>query len=92
MFNLKSLFIPTAEKRQVDAVELWEVRWHSRHGEFSSCTQPECEVFPVKADAEAFAKALSDAFALIKHTSGTRVSIEHKVAIPARRAEGKSDG
>ena len=80
MFTLRRLFVPTGT-RQVDAVELWEVRWQSRHGEYSGSIRPESEVFPKREDAEAFAQALRDAFRLIKHTSGTSVKIEYKTSV-----------
>ena len=87
MFNLRSLFIPWGT-RKVDAVELWEVRWTSRHGQWHTDIRPECEVFPIKEDAEAFAQALKNSFALVKHTGcGTKVSIEHK---GASFAQGKT--
>jgi hypothetical protein len=78
-FNIRSLFIPSGLRR-VDAVELWEVRWRSRYGEYFGDTQDECEVFPIEADAHAFAQALRDAYKLLKHTSGTKVSVLHKIA------------
>lgn len=60
---------------QVDVAEVFEVRWQSRHGEFSYATRPEIRVFAKEKDAISFRDALRDAFRLIKHTSGTEVSI-----------------
>lgn len=51
------------------------VRWESRHGEFHGDTKPEVEIFPLKEDAEAFAESLRNAFRLIRHKSGTKVTI-----------------
>ena len=66
---LKRLTVPERiSTKEVDAVQLWEVRWISRHGEFSSDTRPEVEAFPTEAEANAFAEALRSAFALIRHT------------------------
>lgn len=55
--------------KQVEAVQLWEVRWNSRYGEYSSCTQPEMEAFPTEAEAREFAQALINAFKLVRNTS-----------------------
>lgn len=63
------------EQQEVDAVETWEVRWESRFGEWSGNTQPEIRVFTNESDANSFAKALRDAFKLIRHTSGTKVRV-----------------
>lgn len=79
MFNvvLKKLTVPSSnETKQVDAVQLWEVRWRSRNGEYHSDTRPEVETFTSEKEAEAFKKALENAFALTKTTSdGARVTI-----------------
>lgn len=65
----KKLTIPkTNETKQIDAVQLWEVRWMSRYGEFSSDTRPEVEVFTSEADAIVFAESLRNAYRLIRHT------------------------
>lgn len=76
---LKKLSAPESnETREIDAVQTWEVRWRSRHGEFSSDTQPEIEVFPSEMDAQAFAKSLANAFDLIRTTSGNRVEVRKR--------------
>lgn len=72
----KKLFTPSGEKKELSSIENWSVRWYSRHGKYSHNTQQECEFFTSKEDAEHFAKQLRDAYKLIKHTSGTSVSIE----------------
>ena len=71
----KKVPIPSGEK-ELDAYESWTVRWSSRQGEYSSQVQKETEVFLDKESAEAFAQALKDAFKLLRHTSGTRVTVE----------------
>ena len=71
----KKLFIPSGEKQEVTAYESWVVRWESRYGEYSSSTQKEAEVFTNEEEAKAFAKQLTEAFKLIKHTSGNYVKI-----------------
>lgn len=72
---LKKLFFRDKTETSVDVFEMWEVRWTSRHGKYSSDTQPEVRVFPKEEDAREFKKALEDAFKLIRHTSGDFVEI-----------------
>lgn len=57
-------------------VQLWCVRWTSRYGEFSGQIQDEIEAFTSEEEASSFKVSLENAFRLIKHTSGTRVTIE----------------
>jgi hypothetical protein len=72
----KKLTTPkTNETKQTDAVQMWEVRWRSRHGEYSSDTRPELEAFTSEADAEAFAESLKAAYRLTRNTSGNRVEL-----------------
>lgn len=74
---IKKLPVPvTNEQREADAVQMWAVRWHSRHGAYSPDTRPEMEAFTSKREALEFKRSLEQAFCLIKHTSGTDVSIE----------------
>lgn len=71
----KKIEVPNGDKETLTAYETWFVRWRSRHGEFSNDTKDECEVFLTKEDAEKFATRLKEAFKLIKHTSGTNVTV-----------------
>lgn len=74
---MKKITVPASnETKEVNAVQLWEVRWTSRYGDFSSDTQPEMEAFPTEAQAIAFRGALVNAFKLIRHTAGTRVEVK----------------
>lgn len=66
--NLRKLFFRDEQEMGVDVFEAWEVRWHGRVGVFSGDTRPHIKVFPKKEDAEAFKKALEDAFVLLKIT------------------------
>ena len=61
--------------KEVDAVQLWEVRWESRHGEYHGDTRPEIEVFHDEQLAKDFYDALKNAFKLVRHKSGTNVTI-----------------
>ncbi len=73
----KKLTVPaTNETKQVDAVQMWEVRWRSRNGQYYTDTKDELECFPSEAQAKYFAAALKAAFKLIRHTSGTSVSVK----------------
>jgi len=72
----KSIAIPESnETKQVDSIQLWEVRWTSRYGSFNSDTRKEMEAFPTEKEARDFAMALRNAFRLIKHTSGNGVTV-----------------
>lgn len=78
MANLffKWLTVPQSnETKQVEAVQLWEVRWESRHGPATWETRPELETFTSESSAQEFAQALRNAYRLIRHTSGAHVSI-----------------
>lgn len=59
----------------VDAVQLWSVRWTSRHGAFSHDTSEESEWFTSKESAERFALSLRNAFGLVRHTSQIDVKV-----------------
>lgn len=56
-------------------IDVYEVRWHSRRGNYSSDTKPEVAVFTSKDEALKFDKALKDAFKLLRYTSGTDTTI-----------------
>lgn len=76
--NLIKIFFRDEQETSVDVYECWEVRWTSRHGEYSSDTRPEIRAFPDKKGAAEFKRALEDAFKLIKHTSATRVTLSRQ--------------
>lgn len=72
----KKLTMPlNNDVKQVDAVQCWQVRWQSRHGEFSMDTTPQVEVFTSRELAEEFATALERAFNLLRITSGNYVKV-----------------
>lgn len=72
----KTLLIPTGLKEELVAYESWIVRWQSRYDEYSSSIRPEAEVFTNKEDADKFAEQLREAFKLVRHTHGTRVTVK----------------
>lgn len=76
-FIWKWLTVPKpGEITQIRAIELWEVRWYSRHGEYSHSTSPQVEMFTSKEDADNFATALRNAFILVKNTSENNVVVK----------------
>jgi hypothetical protein len=68
--------LPSGETSDILIVKTWEVRWTSRSGQFHSDTRKELAVFTDETMANHFKQALEDAFKLIKHSSGTKVTIE----------------
>ncbi len=73
----KTIPVPESnETKEVEAVQLWYVRWYSRYGEFHGSTRKEVECFTSKQAANEFAAALRKAFALVRHTSGDNVSVD----------------
>lgn len=77
ILNFKWLRVPFSNAtKDVQSVQTWSVRWRSRHGQFHADTQPELECFQSLAEAEEFAKALRNAFALIRHTSGNTIIVK----------------
>lgn len=77
MFWTKGVTVPeTNETRQIEAIQLWYVRWTARKGAFNSDAYPVMEAFPSEQLANEFADSLKQAFKLLKHTSeGTKVEV-----------------
>jgi hypothetical protein len=79
--NIRNLFVKKVTAPQssavktVDAVQLWTVRWLSRYNEYAGSVREEVEAFTSEQDARDFKLALENAFKLLKHTSGTTVTI-----------------
>lgn len=75
-FLSKLLTVPeTNTTKQIDVIQMWEVRWRSRKSEVDFDGHPELECFSMEAEAEEFAKALRNAFALIRITTMNRVTV-----------------
>lgn len=72
----KKIDAPSGETVQLDGLQVWMVRWVSRYGSFNTETQKEAQAFTNEEDANHFAQALRDAFALIRHTSQAHVYVE----------------
>lgn len=73
----KKLQVPASnETREIEVAQLWEVRWNSRTGTASWDVRPEVEAFPDEDAARQFALSLKNAYGLLRHTSGTIVTVE----------------
>lgn len=90
-FFKKNVEIPVSNDTQlIEAVQLWEVRWRSRHGQFNSDTRDEIEAFPSEVEAQRFAEALRNAFRLIRHSSGDSVKVTKSLSLARRIAEKRN--
>ena len=66
----KWLSVPASnESKQIQVVQLWEVRWLSHKERLQFCNEgtPEIEAFTSEAEAQAFMDALANAFILLRH-------------------------
>lgn len=92
-FFKKMIEAPVSNETQlIEAVQLWEVRWRSRHGQFHADTRPEMEAFPSEIEAQRFADALRNAFKLIRHSSGDAVSVQKAVSASKQISDRRSVG
>lgn len=72
----KKLSVPkTNEVKEIDAVQLWEVRWTSRYDKWHSSLQPEMECFTSEELANSFADSLRAAFKLVRNTSSVETNV-----------------
>lgn len=76
IFKRKTIKVPADGEKSLEALQIWTVRWKSRYGNYSDQTRPEVEIFTSEEDAKAFKNAIEKAYALIRHSYGTEVSIE----------------
>lgn len=74
----KIIRIPARKEQNLEAVELWAVRWYARYGEYYKDWKPVMEVFTNRADAEVFARELKAAQKLLRYTEyiGIKVTKE----------------
>lgn len=63
---------------EINTVQLWQVMWYSRHGEYSHDISKEFEVFTSEKEANDFAESLRAAFKLIRHTSRPEVEVRKR--------------
>lgn len=72
MLTFKCFTVPLVNTtKQVQAVQLWQVRWTSQHDRYPFTTSTtEVEAFPSKDEADSFALALKNAFKLIRTDGG----------------------
>lgn len=78
-FTLKKIEIPTEETIEVESIQSWSVTWYRRYDIFSGSTTECKEFFFTEENAESFAKALRDAYKLLRHTSGTDVKVKKEL-------------
>ncbi len=74
--NIKKLLFRDKMKKEVNAYHSWVVEWTSRHGEYSTSTRQQFEVFTSEEDAKEYKEALEQAFAFLRITSECKVSIK----------------
>lgn len=74
-FIKKIIHLPAREEQNLEAVELWAVRWRSRHGEGYYDYRPVMEVFTNRVDAEVFARELREAQKLLRYTENLRIEV-----------------
>jgi hypothetical protein len=64
---LKKIFIPIGDKREINALRSWTVKWTSYRGSSTiAYLNDEAEVFINEQDAITFMNSLNDAFKLTK--------------------------
>jgi len=66
----KKKVIVDYQTEEVDALEVWSVRWESHKGYYSSDVEKYAEFFVSESAAKSFAKSIDDARELIKYSSG----------------------
>jgi hypothetical protein len=77
----KTLQVPESnEVREIQVVQMWEVRWLSRagrSGDAELCSvRPELECFTEEDEAHAFKASVENALALLRYTgTGTTVTL-----------------
>ena len=73
----KKIDAPSGQTVELDGLRTWTVRWTSKIGDYPYTTKrPEVQAFTNAPDAEHFAQSLRDAFALIRHTAESKVTVE----------------
>lgn len=73
----KWLRVPESnETKEIEVVQLWEVRWESRDGPFSSDSRPEVECLKFEQEAIDFKQSLENAFGILRYSGNiTKVKI-----------------
>lgn len=72
----KSKTVPVNNNtKEITIPQLWIVRWQARYGTYSGDTREEVEAFTSAELANDFAESLRLAYKLLKHTSGTSVTV-----------------
>lgn len=77
MLWFKKKSVPeTNDTKEIEVVQLWYVRWESRHGSYSFDTKKEMEGFTSEAEAREFAASLNAANKLLKNTNFKQATVE----------------
>lgn len=72
MFKIfKKKIITSYETQEVDALEVWSVRWESHKGAYSTDVEKYADFFVTEESAKVFANSINDARKLIKYKSGS---------------------
>ena len=74
----KTIHLEENKEANLEAVELWEVRWYRRYGEWKGDTEPVVEVFTNQKDAEIFYNRLKDAKELLKYDENINLTMKKK--------------
>ena len=78
--KLTTLF--SNETKQIDAVQMWEVRWQALKGDYPWTTAREqLEAFTSEQQAQEFATSLKTAFSLLRQTAHTSVVVRKSASV-----------
>lgn len=67
----------TNQTVEVETIQLWYVRWKSRHSDYMGDAKTIMEAFTSEDDAKFFKESLENAFKLLKYSGSiTKVSLE----------------
>lgn len=72
----KPLTVPSSNTtKQIDVIQMWEVRWRAMKHNLDFDGQSELECFPTEDGTEEFATALRNAFRLIRMRTMDEVTV-----------------
>jgi hypothetical protein len=81
-FFSKLLTVPSSNStKQIDVVQMWEVRWCAMKHNLDFDGHSELECFPTEVGAEEFATALRNAFKLIRMRTMDKVTVTKGPAV-----------
>lgn len=71
----KIIHLPARKEQNLEAVELWSVRWDARYGSYHGDWEPVVEVFTNEADARVFARELREAQKILRYTENIDIRV-----------------